>query len=502
MKVHLLFEDHDLDLTSPMPPFAADLTQDLGLEVVFDAMAGGNAFLRTVAERTVLGSLSDPAAIRRRQNAVRDARENAPVIRELYELAVSMLAAERRFWSFGKSPDSVLHRALRLLEVYVEGLDRVRRVAGASRERFRSEAFGRFFRMVGDELGATYLGALRAQLTELEFNEGVWISARLGAGNRGADHVLRRPSTARVGWWHRIFASRKTPLAFEVGERDESGARALSELRERGIASVAGALSRSTEHLRAFFECLSVDLGFFLGALNLESALAAKGLALVPPEPVAAEARTAHGAGLYDPGLALRSNGPLVANDLAADGKLLLVVTGANQGGKSTYLRSVGIAQLLMQAGLAVPAERFVASVAPVIVTHFARGEDATMARGKLDDELRRMSQIVERLRPGALLLSNESFSSTNEREGSQLATELFRACRESGVRVVAVTHLYEFACSRELRDAPDVSFLRAERAPDGRRTFRIREGSPLPTSFGADVYAAIFGAPPRPRSA
>ncbi len=502
MKVRLLFEDHDLDPASPLPPGAADLTLDLGLEAVFDAMAQGNAALRAVAERTVFRSLTDPAAIRRRLEALQDVREHAGVARELYDLALAMLAAERRYWSFGKSADSVLHRAVRLLEVYLEGLEALRRIARTSGEGFRSEAFRRFFRMVGDELGEAYLGELRAQRDELEFEDGVWISARLGAGNRGTEHVLRRPREVRVGWWRRRFPPRKTPLAFEIGERDESGLRSLSELRERGIASVAGALARSTEHLRGFFTCLSVDLGFFLGCLHLETALAAHGRALVSPEPVDPEARAADGAGLYDPGLALRSNAPVVANDLAADRKLLVVVTGANQGGKSTFLRAFGIAQLLMQAGMGVPAERFRASVAPAIATHFARGEDATMARGKLDDELRRMSQLVERLRPGALLLSNESFSSTNEREGSQLAAEVFRACRESGVRVVAVTHLYELACSAELRDSPDVLYLRAERTPDGQRTFRIREGDPLPTSFGADVYAAIFGAPPRARPA
>jgi len=62
--------------------------------------------------------------------------------------------------------------------------------------------------------------------------------------------------------------------------------------------------------------------------------------------------------GLYDPALALVAGGGVVANDLAAAGKELVVITGANQGGKSTFLRSIGLAQLLMQAGMFVPATK------------------------------------------------------------------------------------------------------------------------------------------------
>ena len=502
MNVRLLFEDCDLDAKAPLPPGGSDLTQDLGLDTVFDAMAGGDAFLRSVAERGVLRSLTDPVAIRRRRDAMGDARRHTPVVRELYAVAGSVLATERNSWSFGSSADSVLYRSLRRLEAYVEGLERLRSITDRSGGGFVSAAFVRFFRSVHDELNAQYLGQLRGHLKELRFDGGIWISARLGAGHRGTEHLLRRPRAARLGWWHRLFSSRATPFAFDIGDRDEAGARALGELRERGIASVAGALGRSTDHLRAFFTALSVELAFFLGCLNLEAALAARGRPMAVPEPDAPEVRAAEGTGLYDPGLALRSGAPIVANDLVADGASLIVVTGANQGGKSTFLRSVGIAQLLMQAGMAVPAERFRASVAPTIVTHFARGEDATMTRGRLDDELRRMSQLAERLRAGSLLLSNESFSSTNEREGAALAGAVFRACRESGVRVVAVTHLYELAHSLEREAGPDTLLLRAERAPDGRRTFRVRAGAPLPTSFGADVYASVFGAPPRGRAA
>ena len=97
------------------------------------------------------------------------------------------------------------------------------------------------------------------------------------------------------------------------------------------------------------------------------------------------------------------------------------MITGANQGGKSTFLRSLGLAQMMMQGGMFVAAANFNANVCHGVFTHFKREEDRTMKSGKFDEELRRMSDIAARITPGCLLLCNESFASTNEREGSEI---------------------------------------------------------------------------------
>ena len=183
----------------------------------------------------------------------------------------------------------------------------------------------------------------------------------------------------------------------------------------------------------------------------------------------------------------------MTGNELLADGKNLVLITGANQGGKSTFLRSVGLAQLLMQCGLFVPATRFASTISHGIYTHFKREEDTTMNSGKLDEELGRMSEIADSICPNAFLLCNESFASTNEREGSEIAKQITLAFVERHVEVFFVTHLYEFA--KEIYDAHgnDVIFLRAERNDDGIRTFKMVEGKPLQTSHGEDLYHKIF---------
>ena len=240
---------------------------------------------------------------------------------------------------------------------------------------------------------------------------------------------------------------------------------------------------------------LRSELGFYAGCLNLHGRLAGKGEPACFPVPVAAGEVALAAEGLYDVCLTLSVDAPVVGNDVNADGKRLVMITGANQGGKSTFLRSVGLAQLMMQCGMFVPAVSFRASTCDGVFTHYKREEDATMESGKLDEELSRMSGITDEITPNCLLLCNESFASTNEREGSEIAHQIVRALVEAGIKVFFVTHLFDLAQRFSLENMETALFLRAERHADGRRTFRLAEGEPLPTSYGEDVYRRIFGA-------
>jgi DNA mismatch repair ATPase MutS len=141
-----------------------------------------------------------------------------------------------------------------------------------------------------------------------------------------------------------------------------------------------------------------------------------------------------------------------------------------------------------------VGAEAFRANVAEAIFTHFIREEDKTMRSGKLDEELARMSVIADRAVPRSVILFNESFSATNEREGSEIARQVIEALLEADIKVVFVTHQFSLASTLYARGLGTALFLRAERAPDGRRTFKLVEGEPLPTSFGEDLYRRMGG--------
>ena len=115
------------------------------------------------------------------------------------------------------------------------------------------------------------------------------------------------------------------------------------------------------------------------------------------------------------------------------------------------------------------------------------------MTSGKFDEELARMSGIADTLTPDSLLLFNESFAATNEREGSEIARQIVHALLETRVKIFFVTHLYEFAHAFWEDKLDGALFLRAERQVNGQRTFKLLPGEPLETSFGVDLYKEIF---------
>ena len=189
----------------------------------------------------------------------------------------------------------------------------------------------------------------------------------------------------------------------------------------------------------------------------------------------------------------------MYANQEALNGKLTQAVLDQYKDlppldNAKALVKFLGYDQLMMQSGMFVGAQSFRASVGAGVFTHYKREEDATMQSGKLDEELRRMSDIADRIAPNCVLLCNESFASTNEREGSEIARQVVRAMLAKQIRVFFVTHLYDLAHSFHAQHLDTALFLRAERAPDGRRTFKVREGEPLPTSHGEDSYRRIFG--------
>jgi len=118
---------------------------------------------------------------------------------------------------------------------------------------------------------------------------------------------------------------------------------------------------------------------------------------------------------------------------------------------------------------------------------------EAVKVYGRAVQELARMSAIVDHLSPQALVLFNESFAATNEREGAEIARQVTLALMASGVKISFVTHLYAFAHECRQREPQNVAFLRAERLPDSSRTFRMVPGEPLETSFGRNIYRQIF---------
>lgn len=473
----------------------AVLTQDLELSTLWNAMAAGDEFLFEMAKRAVLSPLSEPDAIIYRQHVLADCLEHPEIARQIYQLAVEALENERKVGGLWprSGPDRILHRSVEVLKLHVDVLKQLQQIAGEQAANFRSEGFTRFFAMLRDALADDYLQQVGHHLHELEFKRGVFESAELAMGFKGGRYMVRTPREQH--WTERLpFGNHSESYSFTIPARDESGFQALEEIRGKGINLLANTVAQSADHVRNFFSVLRLELAFYLGCLNLHDKLAEKQEPVCFPHPCAANQLTLTAEGVYDVSLTFHLENPVVGNEVNADGKSLIMITGANQGGKSTLLRSLGVAHLMMQAGMFVGAQSFRASVCSGVFTHFKREEDTAMESGKLDEELRRMSDIAGQITRHSILLCNESFASTNEREGSEIARQVVRAMLRKQIKVLFVTHMYDLAHGFYAQQLGNALFLRAERQPDGRRTFKLIEREPLPTSYGKDSYYRIFG--------
>jgi DNA mismatch repair ATPase MutS len=507
MKVFLMYPNRDFQVERVeqkfphkkvpfIPNEKAALIQDLELDVLFNAMALGDEFLLDVVKQAVLSSLDAPEVIRYRQEILKDCLKHPDLVRQIYRIPIQSIENKQKHWMgiFSNYPSGILSSAREMLEMFVGLLKNLKKIADEHSGEFESAGFRRFFEMIQHELGDEYFAVVKEHLKEMKFDKGVLLSAELGKGNEGANYILRKPNAIKGTWIQRIFASKSQTFSFMLDPRDEGGARMLGDLRDRGLNLVANAVAQSADHIDSFLNALRTELAFYIGCLNLAEQLAQLGEPTAFPEAAPTGKRRHSFTGLYDVTLALTMKQKVVGNDVKADGKDLVFITGANQGGKSTFLRSIGLAQMMMQCGMFVPAKSFRADVCTGLFTHYRREEDTTMTSGKFDEELSRMSEIVGRLTPNSMVLFNESFAATNEREGSEIGRQIVRALLEKRVKVFFVTHQYELAHGFYDEKMANAIYLRAERREDGTRTFKLIEGEPLQTSYGKDLYDRIFG--------
>jgi MutS domain V len=515
MKAFLMYKSRDFKLEQKPPWNTEALTQDLELTTLFTAMAGGDNFLFEVVQSVVLSALhTDVDTVLYRQNILKDCLKRPFVIRGMYHMAIRAIqkAKEHSWGRSSRYPDAILRSSVDTLDGLILIIKELRNVAEVHADEFESEGLKRLLLLVRAELSDEYFATVRSHLQQLKFRDGVLLSAKLGKGNKGIKYILRKLEPGKWDWLKRIipeeiwsiigqlFPEKGPAYSFTLHPRDDSGARALGELKERGIHLVANAMAQSADHIVDFFTMLQTELAFYVGCLNLSEQLAGRRKPICFPIPAITSERTHVCTELYDVCLALAKDQRVVGNDLHAPEKELAIITGANTGGKSTFLRSVGVSQIMMQCGMFVAAESMSANLCEGIFTHYKREEDATMESGKLEEELSRMNEIAKRVTPNAMLLFNESFTATNEREGSEIATQIVSALLEKRMKMFFVTHLYTFAHNVFKMGAKNAIFLRAQRESDGTRTFRLLEGEPLETSYGEDLYNEVFSSERQPR--
>lgn len=502
MNINLLYEDKDTSGDYGYA-FKNDIVKDLRLDVLFREMAKGDGFIASVARNVVLKPLTKKGEIRYRQDIMMDAIKHPNGFIEFYQETleakedIEKIRIDEEQVNRKGSKAMKIGQTLEGLSVLIRHIEQLKVLVGMFESEFISRGMTSFCERFNEEFNEHTVIEMRKALEEMtSLTDGgeITFSGVIGDGMKGTNFVVNKirkiEKKEKIGLmkelYYKMFKHNVTLLRTQKMIED------ATQMEQAGLYHILKIYENFVKELYDFFDKLRYQIAFYVGALNLYNRTVQYHTEVCMPK--IAEENRFEQKGLYDFVLAIDFRRNPVCNDLNLSDKDLLIITGANQGGKSTFLRSIGIAQVLMQAGLFVPAKSYCSRCFEDIFTHFARREDASMNSGKLEEELIRMNHIIDEATKKSLILLNEPFATTTEMEGSGIASDITRALYDAHICVFIVTHLYEYSKSMYEKKLERAYFLGAERLEDGTRTYRMVEHEPKETSYGIDLFERVIG--------
>ena len=484
MRVNLLNKDSFYD-PKELDEFKKNLIKDLELNDIIKAACGFDSFLLDLFPKVLLEPLKTKEEILYRESIYKDLEANSDILKSLYEYLKEILSDMRVKYPYllnDKSPYTVVSSSSSLIEFLVPRLISVRASISNLKD-LKSEGMNLFKDENLKSLNQDNLNHMLEIAECLSNKKGLMALISLDGNMQFKDYDILKSTFVSKDYKKRW----KKAEEIEYGYLSETISNEINMKNDSISLNVSYNLGMAVFHMISFLKDLYFEIGFYLCAYNLSLKIKSLNLPLTFPE----ISDSFNYDGIYDMAVAFKKNGEVVGNKHNTKANIW-VITGANQGGKTTFLRSLGQSYLLMQAGLFVNASSLSLPIISGLYTHFDKEEDTKLESGKFDDELRRFDILLNKIDKDSLVILNESFQSTDEYDGSKIGFEIISALLDSNIKVILVTHMYDLAML--IKDKyKDAYFLRAEREESGERSFRIVENEPLRTSFARDLYDKIW---------
>jgi DNA mismatch repair protein MutS len=442
--------DEEVEMSEP-PAYFVDLNLD---QIVASIIAGKQDYnLAPFFHR----SLKSSEAIGYRQEAMQDLEDDTRY-EAVVEFAAAMKSVRERLALAGKLHYKYQKEAwlLDAAHLYCQGVKRLLAELGAASP--RSPGFLGFLAFLDEYVGSSAfeelsneIAALKARLSSIRYtlligDSAITVSAYHDEPDYGAELQADFEKFKQGAVKDHIFKFGE----FEQMNHIEAGVLdRVALLNPAVFAELDDFAARSASFFHPTVLRFDREVQFYVAYVAHMRHIRRAGVTFCYPR-VSREGKDIRARDVYDLALAkmlIDEQSPIVTNDFFLEGReRIIIVSGPNQGGKTTFARTFGLLHHLASVGCPVPASEAELLLFDQMFTHFEKEEDVHNLRGKLHDDLHRLHHTLSAATSESIIILNEAFSSTSLNDAIFLSANILTKVIELDALCVCVTFIDELA--------------------------------------------------------